>query len=105
MGPGLLESVYEAALSYELKKNNLDVKTQIDVPVRYDNIVLDIGFRVDIMVNNLVIIEIKSVENLSKVHYKQLLTYSRLTGKKLGLLINFNEENMSNAIKRVVNGL
>ena len=104
LGPGLLESVYEAALAYELKKSNIIVKTQVDVPVKYENIILDVGFRLDIIVNDLVIIEIKSVENLSKVHYKQLLTYLRVTGKKLGLLINFNEENMSNAITRIVNG-
>ena len=105
LGPGLLESVYEAALAYELEKDGFQVKTQVDVPVHYENINLDIGFRLDMIVNDLVIIEIKSVETLTKVHYKQLLTYLRLTGKKLGLLINFNEENLNNSIKRVVNGL
>ena len=105
LGPGLLESVYEAVLAYELKKDGFQVKTQVDVPVHYGNIELDIGFRLDMIVNELVIIEIKSVESLTRVHYKQLLTYLRLTGKKLGLLINFNEENLNNSIKRVVNGL
>jgi len=105
LGPGLLESVYEATLAYELEKDGFKVKTQVDVPVHYENINLDIGFRLDMIVNDLVIIEIKSVETLTKVHYKQLLTYLRLTGKKLGLLVNFNEENLNDSIKRVVNGL
>jgi GxxExxY protein len=105
LGPGLLESVYEAALAHELRKLGMEVKTEVDFPVNYDTIQLELGFRLDMIVNDLVIVEIKSVETLAKIHYKQLLTYLRLTDKKLGLLINFNESNLINAIKRVANGL
>jgi GxxExxY protein len=105
LGPGLLESVYETALSFELKKVGLEVKNQIGIPMMYSNIRFDIGFRLDIMVNNMVIIEIKSVELLSKVHHKQLLTYLKLMNKKLGLLINFNVISLKDGIIRVANGL
>jgi len=104
LGPGLLESVYEKILAYELEKAGLEVKTQIGIPVIYDDIKFDIGFRLDILVNNKVIIELKSVEQLAKVHYKQLLTYLKLTDKKLGLLINFNSSTLdSKSMKRIVN--
>ncbi len=89
-GPGLFESVYEAVLSYELKKEGLFVQTQLGIPVEYDEIKLDLGFRLDILVENSVIIEIKSIEKLHDVHKKQLLTYLKLTGKKIGILVNFN---------------
>lgn len=105
LGPGLLESVYESALAYELKKNGHDVKTQVALPFYYDGIKFDQGFRLDILVNNLVIIEIKSVEILIDVHYKQLLTYLKLSNKKLGILVNFNTNSISGSIKRVVNNL
>ena len=105
LGPGLLESVYEAALAYELREMEYDVKTQVAVPMYYNDIKFEIGFRLDILVNDLVIIEIKSVEALAGVHYKQLLTYLKLTDKKLGLLINFNSANLKESIKRVVNNL
>ncbi|MCD4683049.1 MAG: GxxExxY protein [Bacteroidales bacterium] len=105
LGPGLLESVYEAALAYELREMGYDVKTQVAVPMYYNDIKFEIGFRLDILVNDLVIIEIKSVEALAGVHYKQLLTYLKLTDKKLGLLINFNSANLKESIKRVVNNL
>ncbi len=105
LGPGLLESVYEAALSYELSEMGYDVKTQVGVPMFYNDIKFDIGFRLDILVNDLVIIEIKSVETIADVHYKQLLTYLKLTDKKLGILINFNSSNLKKSIRRVVNNL
>lgn len=105
LGPGLLESVYEATLAYELRELGYEVKTQVGVPVIYNDIKLEIGFRLDLLVNDLVIIEIKSVEDLSKVHYKQLLTYLKLTDKKLGLLINFNSSDLKGSIKRIVNNL
>jgi len=90
LGPGLFESVYEAVLSYELKKEGLFVQTQQGIPVEYEEIKLDLGFRLDILVENSVIIEIKSIEQLHDVHKKQLLTYLKLTRKKIGILVNFN---------------
>lgn len=105
LGPGLLESVYEAALAHELIQAGLHVKTQIAIPVQYEDVKLDIGFRLDILVNNLVIVEIKSVEEFSSVHHKQLLTYMRLTNIKLGLLVNFNTDSIDKGIIRKVNGL
>lgn len=105
LGPGLLESVYEAALVYELKKYNFEVKSQVGLPVLYEGIKLEIGFRLDVLVEEKVVIEIKSVEELSKIHYKQLLTYLKLSEKKVGILVNFNCENISENIKRIVNNL
>ncbi len=105
LGPGLLESVYEAALKHELLKLDLEVKSQFPVPVNYDGVQLELGFRIDLIVNNKVIIEIKSVEEISPVHYKQLLTYLKLTDTKLGLLVNFNSEKIENSIRRIVNNL
>jgi GxxExxY protein len=84
LGPGLLESVYETALAFELRKENCDVKQQIPVPIIYENTKLDTGFRLDLLINDLVIIEIKSIECLNSIHYKQLLTYLKLTKLKLG---------------------
>jgi GxxExxY protein len=105
LGPGLLESVYEAALLYQLKKDGLEAKSQVPVPVIYDEQELNIGFRIDILVENMVIIEIKSVEELSRVHHKQVLTYLKLTKLKLGILVNFNSDNVLNSIFRKVNDL
>ena len=105
LGPGLLESVYEELLSYELKKQNLNFSRQQGIPVVYENVKLDLGFRSDIIVENKVIVEIKSVELIAPVHQKQLLTYLRITGIKLGLLVNFNEALIKNGIQRIVNGL
>lgn len=105
LGPGLLESVYEAALLYQLKKDGLEAKSQVPIPVIYDEQELNIGFRIDILVENKVIIEIKSVEELSRVHHKQVLTYLKLTKLKLGILVNFNTENVLNSIYRKVNDL
>lgn len=105
LGPGLLESVYEAVLKYELTKEGLTVESQIPIPVIYDEVKFDIGFRLDLLVNKKVIIEIKSVELLAPVHHKQLLTYLKLTDKRLGLLVNFNSDNISSGITRIVNNL
>jgi GxxExxY protein len=105
LGPGLLESAYETVLVYELQKRGLAVATQVPVPIVYEAITLDTGFRADLIVENLVIIELKSVEKIIPVHKKQLLTYLRLADKRLGLLINFGEEMIKDGISRVVNGL
>ncbi|KAB1156613.1 GxxExxY protein [Flavobacterium luteum] len=104
-GPGLLESVYEAILFHELVKIGLSVERQKPIPVIWENVFLDVGFRTDLIVENKVIIEIKSVEQVSRVHPKQLLTYLRITKIKLGLLINFNEALIKKGITRVANGL
>ena len=105
LGPGLLESVYQAILSFELQKRGLQVFQQVGFPVRYEGVELELGFRVDLIVDNKVIIEIKSIETLLPVHRKQLHTYLRLMDRRLGLLINFNVELMKNGIQRVVNNL
>jgi GxxExxY protein len=105
LGPGLLESVYEVALSHELKILGLVVRNQVGIPFVYSDIRFDIGFRLDIIVNDKVIIEIKSIESLQDVHHKQLLTYLKLTNKKLGLLINFNIASLKYGIVRIVNNL
>ena len=105
LGPGLLESVYELVLTHVLTENGLDVKRQVSLPVRFDNIVLDGGYRIDLLVNNSVIVEIKSVEMIKSLHHLQLLTYLKLSGLKLGLLVNFNSSSISDSIFRKVNGL
>jgi GxxExxY protein len=104
LGPGLLESVYEVVLAYELKKRGLTAERQKPMPILYDNIRFDEAFRSDLVVNGKVIAELKSVEALLPVHAKQLLTQLRLSGLKLGLLINFGEAHLKNGIKRVING-
>lgn len=104
LGPGLLESAYEAVLMYELAKEGLDVKAQVPLPLVYDEIKLDVGYRIDLLVENKVIIEIKSVENLAEVHHKQVLTYLKLSGLKLALLVNFNCAEPDKSIFRKVNG-
>ena len=105
VGPGLLESAYEMALCQELRNKGLDVQKQVGLPFIYGDEKLDIGYRIDILVENKVIIEVKSVESLAVVHYKQLLTYLKLSGMKLGILVNFNSNDMKSNIKRVVNNL
>ena len=105
LGPGLLESVYEVVLAYELRKRGLKVERQLPVQVVYDGICFEEGYRLDLLIEGKVIVEIKSIETLTPVHKKQLLTYLRLLDKRLGLLINFNEELIRNGISRVVNGL
>ena len=105
LGPGLLESAYEAALAYELRNDGYDVKSQVGLPFAYGDVKLDVGYRIDLLINNKVIIEIKSVETLTDVHHKQLLTYLKLSGKKLGLLINFNVASLKDHIIRIANNL
>ncbi len=104
-GPGLLESVHEKVLKIELEKNCLAVQSQIPLNVVYEGQILDIGFRADLLVEDKVIIEIKSVEEISAVHHKQLLTYLKLTNKKLGILVNFNTDYIDKSIYRKVNNL
>ncbi|MFO7844666.1 MAG: GxxExxY protein [Bacteroidales bacterium] len=105
LGPGLLESVYEEILYYELKKLGFEVKRQKAIPVIWKELEMKLGFRADLIVENKVIIELKSVETIAPVHPKQLLTYLKLTGLKLGLLINFNENLIKDGITRIVNNL
>lgn len=105
LGPGLFESVYEEILYYELKQANLQTHRQKEIPVIWKEIKMEQGFRADLVVEDKIIIEIKSVENLAPVHYKKLQTYLKLTKIKLGLLVNFNEALIKNGIKRIVNGL
>jgi len=105
LGPGLLESTYEECLFYELTKNGLECKRQHGLPLEYETVKLDCGYRVDLLIENKVIVEIKSVKALEKIHNAQLLTYLKLSGCKLGLLINFNESYLKDGIKRIVNNL
>jgi GxxExxY protein len=105
LGPGLFESVYEAALIHELTILGLDTKAQLPLPVHYKGVKLDLGFRIDLLINDKVIIEIKSVETLLNVHKKQLLTYQKLTGKKIGFLVNFNTDYLEDKVSliRIIN--
>lgn len=105
LGPGLLESVYRAVLVHELRKRGLQADGEVVVPVEWEDVRLEIGFRADVIVEHKVVIEAKSVESLAAVHKKQLLTYLRLTGCRLGLLINFGAALLKDGIARVVNGL
>ena len=100
LGPGLLESTYETCLEYELKKSGLNVVRQLSLPVIYDDIKLDAGYRIDLLVNNKIIIELKSVESILPVHEAQLMTYLKLSSIKLGLLINFNVDDLKEGITR-----
>lgn len=104
-GPGLLESVYVNALLIELRNNGLSVQKEVPIPVFYNEENLNIGFRLDILVNKKVIIEVKSVEGIADVHHKQLITYLKLTYYKLGILVNFNVDDIKRGIFRKVNGL
>lgn len=103
LGPGLLESIYEKALCYELQSQGFEVRNQVPVKVKYREISLDLNLQLDIIVDNSVILELKSVTELLPVHKKQLLTYMRLTGIKLGYIINFNEYSLKDGIERIVN--
>jgi GxxExxY protein len=104
-GPGLLETVYEVILAHELRQCGLQVQRQVPIPIRYDELTFDEGFRADLWVEDKVIVELKSVEQLQPVHSKQVLTQLRLSGRRLGLLINFGEVHLKNGIERIVNGL
>ena len=105
LGPGLLEAVYEATLAYELSKRGINVVRQQPIPVVYESVRMEMGFRADLLVGGLVLVELKSVESIAPVHRKQLLTYLRLADKRLGLLINFGAELIKDGITRVVNHL
>lgn len=105
LGPGLLESAYEECLYYELRKTGLLIEKQKPLPLVYESIKLDIGYRVDLMIENRLILELKSVEALNDIHFAQLLTYLKLSNCKLGLLINFNVTLIKNGIRRVANNL
>ncbi|WP_341902527.1 GxxExxY protein [Fluviicola taffensis] len=105
VGPGLLESAYEAALYYELKEAGLKVEHQLKLPFQYKDVKLEVGYKLDLIVEDKVIVEIKSVTDFSAVHFKQLTTYLKLTKVKLGLLVNFNASNMREGIARVANNI
>lgn len=104
LGPGLLESAYEAALAFELREAGLKVEVQVPVPMVYKTIKLDVGFRIDLLVEGSVIVEVKSVDDLNPVHHKQLLTYLILSNKRLGILVNFNTAEIDKSIFRKLNG-
>lgn len=104
LGPGLLESTYQACLAQELRKAGLSVQSEVALPVVYDGIKLEIGYRIDLLVENLVIVEVKSVEALAPIHFAQVLSYLKLSGKSLGLVINFNVVHLKDGIKRFVMG-
>ena len=105
IGPGLLESAYENALAYDLKEMGFNVRQQVSMPFIYKDVKQEVGYRIDLLVNNKVIIEVKAVEAVAPVHFAQLLTYLKLSGVKLGLLINFNSKTLKDNIHRVVNNL
>ena len=105
IGPGLLESAYENALAFELNELGLEVRQQVPMPFIYKEVKQDVGYRIDLIVENKVLVEIKSVENLAPVHYAQTLTYLKLSGLKLGLLINFNTKTLKEGIHRIANNL
>ena len=104
LGPGLLESAYQACLAQDLRKRGLIAETQVGLPVVYEGEKLELGYRIDLLVENLVIVEIESVDAIHPVHEAQLLSYLRLSGKNVGLLINFNVARLKDGIKRMVNG-
>ena len=103
LGPGLLERAYEACLLLELHKHGLKAERQVELPILYDGVRIDVGYRIDILVDDAVILELKAVEELLPIHQAQLLSYLKLSGKKVGLLINFNVEHLRDGLKRMVN--
>lgn len=105
LGPGLLESAYQTVLKYELEDLGLEVQSEVILPVVYNEKVFDCHFRIDLLVENKVIVELKSVKNIEDVHYKQVYTYLKLSGKRLGILVNFNTSDIMNSIKRIVKDL
>jgi len=105
VGPGLLESAYETCLIYELEKKRMDVQSQISIPIRYEDLTIENGYRIDLLVGGLVVVELKSVPAILPVHRGQLLGYLKLGGFRLGLLLNFNVAHMRDGIVRLVNGL
>lgn len=102
LGPGLLESVYEQCLAHELERRGHDVRRQLVLPVVYEGLTLELGYRLDLFVDDALIVEVKAVEALSRLHEAQLLTYLRLSGRRLGLLMNFNVELFKNGIRRLI---
>ena len=102
LGPGLLESTYETCLSFELLKKDIKFQRQLEMPVVYKGNLLDAGYRLDLLIEDMIVIEIKSVEQLAPIHQAQLLTYLKLSGKKLGLLVNFNEVHLKDGIRRFI---
>jgi GxxExxY protein len=105
LGPGLLESACEACLLHELSKNGIKAVSQVPLPVVYDGLRIDAGYRLDLLVEDVLVVELKAVESVSPVHEAQLLTYLKISGKKVGLLINFNVLHLRNGVKRMVNNL
>ena len=103
LGPGLLESAYEACLAYELRKRGLTVQTQVECPIQYEEVRLDVGYRIDLLVENQVIVELKAVSKVEPIHQAQLLSYLKLRGNKVGLLINFHVRLLKDGIQRLVN--
>lgn len=103
LGPGLLESTYEACLLFELRRRGLAAQTQVSLPVSYEDVNLDVGYRLDLVVEGCVVVEIKSVESLKPIHKAQLLSYLKLSGHKVGLLVNFNVTRLKDGIRRMVN--
>ena len=104
LGPGLLESVYEACLAYERRKQGCTVKQQLALPVRYDGVTIENGYRLDLLVNDLVVVEVKATAKLAPIHEAILLTYLRLSGHRLGLIMNFHELRLRDGLKRLING-
>ncbi|OQX90545.1 MAG: GxxExxY protein [candidate division Zixibacteria bacterium 4484_95] len=105
LGPGLLESAYEACLAYELKKRALDIQTQVGLPLEYEDVVLGVGYRLDILIERKVILKLKAVDRLMPIHEAQILSYLKLSKCKLGFLLNFNVYRMKDGIRRMVNNL
>ena len=105
IGPGLLESAYEACLAYEIRKTGLNVQTQVGLPLKYEDIILDVGYRVDILIEKKVVLELKTVVKLLPIHEAQILSYLKLSDCKLGYLMNFNVFRMKDGIRRIVNNL
>ncbi len=104
LGPGLLESAYEACLLFELHKKGLKAEKQVALPVIYEDVKIDVGYRIDLLVEDVVIVELKSVESVLPIHQAQLISYLKLSGRKVGLLINFNVEHLKEGIRRLVHG-
>jgi GxxExxY protein len=104
LGPGLLEGAYEACLAHELRKSGLQVQTQVPLPVVYDGVTLEIGYRIDLIVEELVLVKVKAIDDIAPIHQAQLLSYLKLSGKSLGLIINFHVSHLKEGIKRLVNG-
>ncbi len=102
LGPGLLENVYKRCLAYELSRSNIDFQLEVECPVIYKQIKISCGYRIDLLIDNKIIVELKSVEKLTSIHEAQILTYMKLFNKKLGLLINFNERLLKDGVKRLI---